>query len=81
MIIYSVGGSDCQTEWEVGSKWQYYNLLMCTIELESLYLYIKQQIAGPGIDLRLLLVSVFLRLKYSLLFDCALCDGGRGTGG
>lgn len=46
VILYSVGGSDCQTEWEGGSKWQYYHLFMCTFECESLYLYIKQQVAS-----------------------------------
>lgn len=45
-ILYSVGGSDRQTEWEGGSKWQYHNLFMSTFERESLYPYIKQQVAS-----------------------------------
>lgn len=42
---------------------------------------LNNRLRAPRVDLYLLLNIAFLWLKCNLLFEYALCDGGRGTGG
>lgn len=81
VIVYSVGGSDWQAEWERGSNWEGDIIIYSCAYLSVNHCIrtLNNRLRAPGIDLRLLLHIVFLRLKRSLLFHYALCNGGSGT--
>lgn len=80
VIVYSVGGGDWQAEWERGSNWEGDIIYSCAyLSVNHCIRTLNNRLRAPGIDLRLLLDIVFLRLKRSLLFHDALCNGGRGA--